>query len=85
MNQHTHVLTNMGNKMNFPRIRVQFKTVCELLDISRETLRHRMRIDETFPKAIKMGESKQSPVFFDYAELMAWHEKQKLSLTTEEV
>lgn len=75
----------MGNKMNFPRIRVQFKTVCELLDISREKLRHLQRTDETFPKAIKMGESKQSAVFFDYAELMLWHEKQKLNLRSEEV
>lgn len=62
-------------------IRIQFKTTCELLDISREKLRHLQRTDETFPKAIKMGESKQSAVFFDYIELMTWHEKQKLSLT----
>ena len=66
-------------------IRVQFNTTCQVLDISREKLRHLQRTDETFPKAIKMGESKQSAVFFDYAELMAWHEKQKLSLTAEEV
>ena len=65
-------------------IRIQFKTTCELLDISREKLRHLQRMDETFPKAIKMGESKQSSVFFDYAELMAWHEKQKESLTVKE-
>ncbi len=66
-------------------LRIQFKTTCELLDISREKLRHLQRTDESFPKAIKMGKSKQSAVFFDYAELMAWHEKQKLNLTTEEI
>ncbi len=66
-------------------IRIQFNTTCQILDISREKLRHLQRTDETFPKALKMGESKQSAVFFDYAELIAWHEKQKLSLTTEEV
>lgn len=71
--------------MTITPLRLQFKKTCELLDISREKLRHLQRTDETFPKAIKMGESKQSPVFFDYAELMAWHEKQKLSLTTEAV
>ncbi|MCL6238773.1 transcriptional regulator [Acinetobacter sp. ANC 5033] len=71
--------------MTIKPLRLQFKKTCELLDISREKLRHLQRTDETFPKAIKMGESKQSAVFFDYAELMAWHEKQKLSLTTEEV
>ena len=71
--------------MTITPLRLQFKKTCELLDISREKLRHLQRTDETFPKAIKMGESKQSPVFFDYAELMAWHEKQKLSLIAEEV
>ena len=71
--------------MTITPLRIQFKKTCELLDISREKLRHLQRTDETFPKAIKMGESKQSAVFFDYAELMAWHEKQKLSLSKEEV
>lgn len=66
-------------------LRIQFKTACQILDVSREKLRHLQRTDEAFPKAIKMGVSKQSAVFFDYAELMAWHEKQKLSLTAEEV
>lgn len=33
-------------------IRVQFKTVCELLDISRESLRHIVRTDLTFPLAL---------------------------------
>ncbi|OTG80470.1 transcriptional regulator [Acinetobacter sp. ANC 5054] len=71
--------------MTITPLRLQFKKTCELLDISREKLRHLQRTDESFPKAIKAGTSKQSAVFFDYAELMAWHEKQKLSLTTEEV
>lgn len=66
-------------------LRIQFKTACQILDVSREKLRHLQRTDEAFPKAIKMGESKQSAVFFDYAELMVWHEKQKLSLRSEEV
>ena len=70
--------------MGIQRIRVQFKTACELFDVSREKLRHLQRTDETFPKAIKMGTTKQSPVYFDYAELMAWHENQKLSLSKEE-
>ena len=66
--------------MTIKPIRVQFKTACELLDISRESLRHIVRTDETFPKAIKMGASKQSAVFFDYAELLEWHNSQKQSL-----
>lgn len=71
--------------MTITPLRIQFKKTCELLDISREKLRHIQRTDENFPKAIKTGTNKQSPVFFDYAELMAWHEKQKLSLRNEEV
>ncbi|HAV4296953.1 MULTISPECIES: transcriptional regulator [Acinetobacter calcoaceticus/baumannii complex] len=71
--------------MTITPLRLQFKKTCEFLDISREKLRHLQQTDATFPKAIKMGESKQSPVFFDYAELISWHEKQKLNLRTEEV
>lgn len=67
--------------MTIQQIRVQFNTACQILDISRESLRHIIRTDESFARPIKMGESKQSPVFFDYAELMTWHEKQKISLT----
>jgi predicted DNA-binding transcriptional regulator AlpA len=71
----------MGFFMTINPIRVQFKTACELLDISRESLRHLVRSDKTFPQAIKTGESKQAPVYFDYAELVEWHNKQKQSLS----
>ena len=66
--------------MTIQPIRVQFKTTCELLDISRESLRHIQRTDKTFPKAIKIGTSKQAPVYFDYAELIEWHNNKKQSL-----
>ena len=65
-------------------IRVQFKTACELLDISRESLRHIVRTDTTFPRPIKAGDTKQAPVYFDYAELVEWHNGQKQSLATME-
>lgn len=71
--------------MTIKPIRVQFKTTCELLDISRESLRHIQRTDETFPKAIKIGTSKQSPVYFDYGELIEWHNNKKQSLAVLEV
>ena len=66
-------------------LRIQFKTTCELLDISRESLRHRMRTDASFPRTIKTGESKQSPVYFDCAELIQWHEPQKKKVMEQEV
>lgn len=71
--------------MSINPIRVQFKTTCELLDVSRESLRHIQRTDETFPKAIKIGASKQAPVYFDYAELIEWHNKKKQHLAVLEV
>ena len=66
--------------MTIKPIRVQFKTACELLDVSRESLRHIVRTDASFPRPIKTGESKQVSVYFDYAELVAWHNGQKQNL-----
>ena len=74
----------MGFFMPLKHIRVQFKTACELLDISRESLRHIQRTDETFPKAIKIGTTKQAPVYFDYAELVGWQDNQPPSLAAME-
>jgi predicted DNA-binding transcriptional regulator AlpA len=74
----------MGFFMTIKPIRIQFKKTCELLDISRESLRHIVRTDKTFPRPIKTGESKQAPVYFDYAELVEWHNKQKQSLSVME-
>lgn len=70
----------MGLFMTIPPIRVQFKTACHMLDVSRESLRNIIQTDASFPRPIKTGESKQSSVFFCYAELMEWHSKQKESL-----
>lgn len=66
--------------MSITPIRVQFKTACELLDISRESLRHIVRNDSAFPRPIKASTTKQAPVYFDYAELLEWHNSQKQSL-----
>lgn len=65
--------------MTINPIRIQFKTACELLDISRESLRHIVRTDESFPRPIKTGNTKQAPVYFNYADLVAWHQNQKQS------
>ena len=70
--------------MSISPIRVQFKTACELLDVSRESLRHIVRTDATFPRPIKTGETKQAPVYFDYADLLEWHNNKKQSLATME-
>ena len=70
--------------MTIKPIRVQFKTACQILDVSRESLRHIVRTDDSFPRPIKTGDTKQAPVYFDYAELVEWHNKQRLSLATME-
>lgn len=71
--------------MTIKPIRVQFKTACELLDISRESLRHIVRTDAAFPRPIKTGESKQASVYFDYAQLIEWHKNQMQSLINTEL
>lgn len=58
-------------------LRIQFGTVCQLLDVTRESLRHTILKDPSFPKPMKMGTAKQSPVFFDYQELVDWHNSKK--------
>ena len=74
----------MGFFMTISPIRVQFKTTCHILDISREALRHKVRTDASFPRPIKEGDTKQAPVYFDYAELVEWHNNQKNSLAAME-
>lgn len=75
----------MGFFMTIPPIRVNFKTACKLLDISRKSLRHIVRTDKSFPKAINTGESEPSPIYFDYAELVAWHNNQKSGLRDDSI
>lgn len=67
----------MSNSKKQMPLRVQYKKTCELLDVGRETLGRIVRTDPTFPRPIKLGASKQAPVYFDYADILQWHENQK--------
>lgn len=58
-------------------IRVTFNNACQALDLTREGLRQLVAKDPTFPKPYKTGTSKQAAVYFDYAELVKWHNSQK--------
>lgn len=62
-------------------IRIQFSTACHMLDVTRESLRHTIRKDPSFPRPIKQGTTKQAPVFFDYADLVEWHNSKKQACT----
>ncbi|MEN3977430.1 transcriptional regulator [Acinetobacter sp. CWB-B33] len=66
--------------MTIQPIRIQFKTACESLGVSREALHHKVRTDASFSRSIREGDTKQAPVYFDYAELVDWHNSQKQSL-----
>lgn len=50
---------------------------CSRLSLSADGLRKLMLKDSSFPKPIKLGDSKQSPVFFDIKELEQWLELKK--------
>jgi len=66
-----HTLTNP------PPLRLSLPRVCDLLDLSREGLRKLQKRDPSFPRPIKQGTTRQAAVYFDYAELMEWHQSQK--------
>lgn len=55
----------------------KFNEVCGLLSLTRDGLRKVQLKDPTFPKPIKLGNSKQAPVFFDIKELEQWLELKK--------
>ncbi|ENW18325.1 Prophage antirepressor [Acinetobacter haemolyticus] len=59
-------------------IRVTYNQACELLSIKRDALRLLVQQDTTFPRPIKYGSNRQSPVYFDYADLLAWHNLQEI-------
>lgn len=59
-------------------LQIPYLKVCQMLGISRDTLRVLIRRDPTFPRPLKYCDTRQAPVYFDYAELIEWHNKRKL-------
>lgn len=66
-------------------IRVTINQACELLNIKRTTLHLIVKQDSSFPRPIKYGATRQAPVYFDYADLVAWHKAQKAIYTVAEL
>lgn len=60
------------------KFRVSFNEACELLSIGRDGLYKLMRMDNTFPRPIKDGNSKQAAVYFDWQDLANWWQAKKL-------
>lgn len=54
-------------------------SVALALDMSREGLRKLINRDPTFPRPIKLGESRQAAVFFDAQQIEQWLELKKAS------
>ena len=48
---------------------IKLKDVCNLLSLSRDGLKKLQQRDSDFPKPIKLGDSRQSSVFFIKEEL----------------
>lgn len=65
-------------------IRITYNQACELLSIKRNALRELTVKDPSFPKPYKQGTSRQAPLYFDYADLVAWHNNKKQSLAVME-
>lgn len=75
------LLKQLGVFMPIYPIRIQFKTACQILDVSRETLNNIIKLDPDFPPKIKIGTSRQSPVYFDYLAIIEWHKSKMQNLT----
>lgn len=57
----------------------KFNEVCEYFGVSRDGLRKIQLRNPDFPKPIKLGDTKQAPVYFDLKEIEQWVEIKKAS------
>lgn len=63
-------------------LRIRLSDVCTLLGVSRTGLDRLLVKDPTFPSPIKTGNSRQSPVFFDYQQIQHWHQSKLKAQST---
>lgn len=56
-------------------LRLKKLEVCDYLGFSVEQLRKVSMNDESFPKPVKTGVTRQSAVYYDFNEIMIWKEK----------
>lgn len=61
------------------RIRVKQSTLCRMLDITSQTVKDLLASDPGFPKPLKQGNARQGALYFDYDEIIEWHESLKQS------
>lgn len=54
-------------------LQVPLKKACEILGVSRSGFYRLMKNQPNFPKPLKMSDSRQASVYFDYQQLKQWH------------
>lgn len=60
--------------MHITPIRISKRDTAKALSLSVDGLNKLIQKDPSFPKFCKMGTTKQAHVYFDYAELIQWHQ-----------
>ena len=59
------------------RIRIKQSTLCRMLDVTSQTIKDLLASDPEFPRPLKQGTARQSALYFDYEEILEWHENLK--------
>lgn len=57
---------------------IKFNDACEFFGVTRDGLRKLQLRNSDFPQAMKFGDYKQAPVYFNKEEIEAWVESKKL-------
>ncbi|MND42368.1 helix-turn-helix transcriptional regulator [Acinetobacter calcoaceticus] len=63
-------------------LRLTKNEVCKLLGVSRDKLSRMEREDDSFPKSIKEGVTRQAAVYYDHQEILEWYENWKSMMRT---
>lgn len=63
-------------------LRLTKNEVCTLLGVSRDKLSKMEREDDSFPKSIKEGVTRQAAVYYDHQEILEWYENWKSMMRT---
>ena len=65
------------NIMQIAPIRLIKRDAAKLLGLSADGLTKLAAKDPSFPRGYKTSDARQAYVYFDYADLLAWHNSQK--------
>lgn len=64
------------------RLRLTKNEVCLLLAVNRDKLSRMEREDESFPRSMKEGVTRQAAVYYDYQEIVEWYENWRSMMRT---